>query len=91
MELFQIPVSESPRRLWLKKHRISTHKSDCVPDDEDPWNAWVGDLAEAIEANLTCTGNTEDEAICALAKKLGLRLWNEEALAGGHQCEPHLP
>lgn len=84
MELFQIPISESPRRLWLKKHRISTHKSDCVPEDEDPWNAWVGDLAEAIEDNLLCCGSSEDDALCALAKKLRIRLWNE-VFPDGHQ------
>jgi hypothetical protein len=77
MELFQIPVSESPRRLWLKKHRISTHKSDCFTDDDEPWNAWVGELSEAIEDNLVRTGATEDDALCDLAKKLGIRLWNE--------------
>ena len=78
MELFEIPVSESPRLKWLKKHRISTHKSSPVPDDEDPWNAWVGDLSEAIEDDRVCTGMTEDDALCDLARQLGLRLWNEE-------------
>ena len=77
MELFQIPISESPRRLWLKKHRISTHKSDYVADDEDPWNAWTGELSDAIEDDLLCTGATEADAVCALAIKLGIRLWNE--------------
>ncbi len=81
MELFQIPICESPRRLWLKKHRIRTHKSDGVPDDEEPWNAWPGDLCEAIENNLVRTGVTEADAICDLAIKLGIRLWNEESLA----------
>jgi hypothetical protein len=89
MELFEIPVSESPRRLWLKKHRISTHKSGCVPDDEEPWSAWVGDLGEAIEDDNVGTGTTEDDAVCDLAKKLGIRLWNEVFPDG--QCEPHLP
>ena len=82
MELFIIPISESPRLRWFKKHRISTHKSDCVPDDEEPWNAWVGELSEAIEDNLVRTGVTEDDALCDLAKKLGIRLWNEVLPAG---------
>jgi len=80
MELFEIPVSESPRRQWLKKHRISTDKSSCVPDDEEPWNAWVGDLSEAIENDDVGTGTTEDDALCDLAKRLGIRLWNEEGV-----------
>ena len=89
MELFEIPVSESPRRLWLKKHRISTHRSDCVPDDEEPWNAWVGDLAEAIEDGSVGTGATEDDAVCDLAKMLGIRLWNE-VFPDGHDADKHL-
>lgn len=78
MELFVIPISESPRLRWFKKHCISTHRSDCVPDDEDPWNAWSGELSDAIEDGLLCTGATEADAVCALAKRLRILLWNEE-------------
>ena len=86
MELFQLPISESPRRLWLKKHRISTHKSDYLPDDEEPWNAWAGELSDAVEDGSHGTGSSEDDALCTLAKKLGLGLWNE-VFPDGHHVE----
>jgi len=86
MELFVIPISESPRLRWLKKHHISTHKSDCMPDDEEPWNAWAGELSEAIEDGSNCTGATEADALCALAKRLRIRLWNE-VFPDGHHVE----
>ena len=77
-ELFKIGESLSPRWRWLDEHDVKTWCSGPAEFfDGEPWNAWAGDLDEAIGSNLTATGATEDDAICALAKLHGWRLWNE--------------
>lgn len=76
-------ASDSPRLAWMKKHDIHVHHTATIAE---PWSAWIGDLQESIERGGFdpelggyATGNTEDEAIFALARARGIRLWNEEA------------
>lgn len=37
--LFPLPESPSPRLLWLKEHKVSTHCNDLC---EEPWCAFFG-------------------------------------------------
>lgn len=63
-----MPEALSPRLAWMKKHRINTD----LPADgihKSLWDAWSGCIC--------AHGETEDEALSALAAKLGVRLWNE--------------
>ena len=71
--LFDLPESPSPRLKWLRAHKIKT----CA-DAFDAYTGedrWVAYLRDDIGDNEF--GDTEDEAIVALAKKLNLKLWNE--------------
>ena len=88
-ELFNIPVCESPRLKWLKKHDVKTqHRPGINVGDEDkfgnalwPWEAGTshGLSPERIDAGtFSQGGETEDEAIANLAKWQGWKLWNEE-------------
>lgn len=86
-ELFEIQPCDSPRLKWMKKHGVHTmHNKGVNPGDECdvtgetlyPWCAYVGvNVFPKPEGLLGC-GNTEDEAICELAKRRGWKLWNEE-------------
>ena len=69
-ELFNIPEQLSPRLKWMKEHQVIVEKTDhgspqFVAASGEDW----------------AYGNTKDEAITDLAKKMGWRLWNEE----GHE------
>ena len=70
-ELFHVKESLSPRLAWMRENKIQTQKitHDSYPPHES-WQAWVMFTMAAF-------GDTEDEAIVALAKKLNLKLWNE--------------
>lgn len=86
--------SKSPRMNWLEKHDIHLqHRNDLGPD-WPKWEAYVGDYDEAIGRTVNgdmdepidgskwlCVGFTEEEAIVALAKNRGIRLWHEEDFA----------
>ncbi len=78
-ELLTMPVCESPRLKWLKKHNIEIEKTDhqCGEEDEfgnDLWPVYVGDGKTMFGAP------TEDEALVKFAQFKGIRLWNEECL-----------
>lgn len=71
--LFDLPESKSPRLIWMEEHGVSTYppspalgcwaaSRDCDP----PLDEFVG-LAD-----------TELDAIADLARKLNLKLWNEQ-------------
>jgi hypothetical protein len=89
-ELFTIPETLSPRLLWIAANCILTHHAPHCP--EAPWIAiqpFDGDRGKEVgeimaescrlydDADAIGYGQTEDEAIVSLAKKLNLRLWNE--------------
>jgi hypothetical protein len=61
-----MPSDPSPRLKWMEKHRIvaTTNK-----DGEH--------LAFKSETRHFCNGPSEIDAVVGLAKKLKLKLWNE--------------
>jgi len=82
--LFDLPCDPSPRLKWLHENKIEVVDSglDHEPGDECEitgnrlyryWAVIEGTVTDLEEAG----GDTEDEAIVALAKKLNLKLWNE--------------
>lgn len=67
-ELFSIPPSDSPRLAWMKRHGVHTQQQA-----NGSWYAWHNGAGDG-------KGDTEDEAIYAMAINAGIRLWNEEGL-----------
>jgi hypothetical protein len=77
-ELFEIQEVLSPRAAWLKRHDVQTlFSAGC----DDPWSAWSGPLAAAVENETFATGLTAEDAVVQWAIKHGVRLWNEERIA----------
>lgn len=77
-DLFDIPETLSPRLKWMREHGIVAqfYSLDSMPP-KTGWQAWVPMSTENAWPQATAFGDTEDEAIVALAKKLNLKLWNE--------------
>jgi hypothetical protein len=70
-ELFDIPPSKSPRILWQERHEIT-----CVETDLDlPDNRWQ---AMHPPTQTIVRGPTRVDALFEIARKLNLKLWNEE-------------
>jgi hypothetical protein len=65
--LFDIPETPSPRLQWLRKHDIRIHRDS---EEANEFTAWTLPDASGY-------GDTEDEAIADLARKLSIPLWNE--------------
>lgn len=89
-ELLSVPVSLSPRLRWIQTHGVLTHRSEM--ERELPWIALIPmerdkgkDIFDCMadncrlydEGNLLGYGQTEDEALYALAAKLNLKTWNQ--------------
>ena len=81
--LFDLPESPSPRLKWIAEKQVRTHNH---PQSEPPWSAWLPSqdysstwpcCYDPLQEDMVGQGDTEDEAIIALAKKLNLKLWNE--------------
>jgi hypothetical protein len=80
--LFPVPEVKSPRKLWLEKHAVETKRMPAHligTEDEDgigipAWVAWV----RHEDADTAEGGDTEQEAIRALAVRRRWKLWNEE-------------
>lgn len=78
---FNLPDSPSPRLAWLNKHGVQTEQSPkhMIGDEDEfgnrvfAWHAMIGD-----DAQTSVGGDTEQDAICNLAKIKGWKLWNEE-------------
>jgi len=69
--LFNLPESKSPRLKWQDYHGIT-----CVETDLDlPENRW-----QAMQATTKTIvrGPTREDALAEIARKLNLKLWNEE-------------
>lgn len=62
-----LPPMLSPRRQWMLDHGITTSKLAS--------SVGIRWIAEGMESN--AYGQTEDDALCELARKLGIRMWNE--------------
>lgn len=67
-ELFDIPESKSPRLIWMEEHEITTHQGE----------KWTAYSPLILDEDTTGTGDTELDAITDLARKLNLKLWNEQ-------------
>lgn len=70
-ELFDITPSKSPRLKWQDYHGIT-----CVETDLDrPENRW-----QAMQATTKTIvrGETREDALAEIARKLNLKLWDEE-------------
>lgn len=61
--------SKSPRLLWMEKHGVETGG----PDEDDEFWAKCGDSPSQY-----AYGQTEEQAIIAIAVKNKWKLWNEE-------------
>lgn len=81
-ELFDIEETPSPRLLWMRRHKVQTHRSPSIPEGGEPWAAWMMDdcdLGSVLPPSEEDCGlsETEDEAIVALAKIKRIPLWDE--------------
>ena len=65
-------ATESPRLVWLRKHRIITKRLTLSGLGKMQWQAHVAGT------ELSAFGATEDEAIAGIATARNLKLWNEE-------------
>ena len=74
-ELFQIEQFKSPRLKWMERHHLKIHHQPydhAGPlDKEEQYAAIHGMTAIGY-------GATPDDALTDAAKKLNIRLWNEE-------------
>lgn len=91
-ELFPIEAvtQDSPRLAWMKRHGVITlhHAPGHCPATwfagfQSWWPTLTSDDFFATETGANGDsrigeGDTEDEALAALASNAGLRLWNEE-------------
>jgi hypothetical protein len=84
--LFDIPESPSPRLQWLRDHQIDIIDNgiDYKPGDcceifgNRLFRYWALQGGKQTKTELSeAGGDTEDEAIVNLARKLNLKLWNE--------------
>ena len=81
-DLFDIPETLSPRLKWMRENNIDAQECETNGYSFDrlvtrpQWVAWSKKKATKAVARYEF-GDTEDDAIVALAKKLGLKLWNE--------------
>lgn len=66
-ELFENMESLSPRLRWMRKHHIQVQAADS--------GEWI---AYKSGSKHFWRDKNQDEAIVGLAKKLKIRLWNEE-------------
>ena len=76
-ELFSIPEQLSPRLRWLKDHEVRTayHNSG---GEYPNWLAWTRS-DDPMEGGVTGEGDTEDEAVTSLAKRMNWLMWTEYA------------
>ena len=80
--LFEVEEVLSPRERWLRRHGVDTswlepgtETAEGPVEEEDQWSARAADGTRA-------QGPDELEAIVALARALGVRLWFEEGYRG---------
>ena len=69
-----LPEALSPRLAWMRAHGIAVAAVAAVQPDKS-----VPATYEAVSGDLRRAGETIDQALAALAAKLGVRLWNEGA------------
>lgn len=85
-ELFPIEETLSPRIKWMRHHQIEVVDSglDHEPGDQCEitgnrmYRFWAFQGGKQTKTQIAhAGGDTEDDAIVALAKKLNLKLWSE--------------
>lgn len=85
-DLFPIEETLSPRLKWMRHHQIEIVDSglDHEPGDECEitgnrlYRFWAFQGGKQTNTEISeAGGDTEDEAIVALAKKMNIKLWNE--------------
>lgn len=85
--LFDVPESLSPYHAWLKRHQIKTWKLDGIEsefkDGIATWYAGVPGGGVDADMHRTGEGDTEDQAIADLCRKLRIPVYGEEELKGG--------
>ena len=70
-DLFEIEPTLSPRLEWMKKYGIEVCEITPPPGDRPSFPKFLAKHT-IIEA-----AQTEVDAIVSLAKRMGIRLWNE--------------
>jgi hypothetical protein len=82
--LFDIPESPSPRLQWLRDHQIDIidngidyEPGDCCSITGNRLFRYWAIITDSDGGHKEAGGDTEDEAIVELARKLNLKLWNE--------------
>lgn len=84
-ELFEIEEGLSPRLRWIQRHGIATAVTrDGIATAltrDGHWQAWIPE-DNPWAVMLAGCGETEDDALVALARRLGLRTWQEEEFYG---------
>ena len=71
--LFEIPEQLSPRLAWMREHKIDTMDKAYDPFTGD--HRWMAFKVSNIRTK--DFGDTENEALSALAVKMNLKLWNK--------------
>lgn len=73
----ELQTSLSPRLEWMRRHEIETsfHPASGSVDA-----FWLADYLHPEGGHYQEIGDTEDEALTALAKAAGLKLWFEETV-----------
>jgi len=86
--LFPVEESLSPRLAWIRRNHVVTYRSDVEPvcwfagKADAPVTdvaSWFVEETSANGDSRIGEGDTEDEAIAELARKHGMKLWNEGA------------
>jgi hypothetical protein len=76
MDLFpSLPITKSPKLLWMERHGITTK---FIPGSGNVESFWLADYMAPNAAHYQDAGDTEEEALTALALAAGIKLWNEE-------------
>ncbi len=65
--LFDVPETLSPRLAWMRDNGVHTEKDEYDEAEPRIWTAYKGEIA--------AYGDTQDEALDALAKRLNIKPW----------------
>lgn len=68
-----LPPMLSPRLRWMQRHHITVDHS--VSSVAEAWMAACKEPGQVTQSFVS--RQSEHDALCGLAKKLGIRMWNE--------------
>lgn len=91
-DLFPDCKQDSPRLSWELRHGVNVRPATkrelmSIEDSELDKSAFVASCCAPTHPYAWAHGPTEDEAIAALAGKLGIPLWHEEAYAAERRAK----